>query len=176
MSDSPFYPLPRTRPTPADAIATKFVTDAFKTEVDEVAVTDVAEAVTDCVVTLRDRVTSDDRLETLLRSQPGGSVLISTDTVENEDPEPLTQRAVIEPLLTELGYEEHSVEVGNLSDEYGDQALLLSVSLQALSPLFELLVSYIPTGVRCAQLFECTVVFQNLTAHETTVEEVSGTE
>lgn len=54
--------------------------------------------------------------------------------------------------------------------------LLVLVSLQALSPLFELLISQVPAGIRCSQLFERTVVSENLTAHKTTVQYVSDSE
>ncbi len=47
---------------------------------------------------------------------------------------------------------------------------ILLVSLQALSPLLELLVSQVPAGIRCSQLFERTIVSENLTAHKTTVQ------
>lgn len=44
-----------TRPNSADVIATGFVTDAFETELDEAAVTGLAETVANFVETLRDR-------------------------------------------------------------------------------------------------------------------------
>ncbi|AUG49534.1 hypothetical protein BVU17_18300 (plasmid) [Haloarcula taiwanensis] len=107
---------------PAHSVATEFVTDAFETEVTEDAIRDLATAVEAHVQTLRENIDSDDRLEALLRSHPGGATLVSNDSTENEDPEPLTQRALIKPLLEELGYPELAVEAGDLSEEYGQQA------------------------------------------------------
>ncbi|QIO25022.1 Eco57I restriction-modification methylase domain-containing protein [Haloarcula sp. JP-L23] len=107
---------------PQSSVATEFVANAFETEVPAGAVETIATAVEKHVQTLRENITSEDRLEALLRSQPGGTGLTSNDSVDNEDPEPLTQRALIKPLFAALEYPELAVEAGDLSDEYGQQA------------------------------------------------------
>jgi len=93
--------------TPAHSVATEFVTDAFKTEVTEDAIRDLATAVEAHVQTLRENIDSDDRLEALLRSHPGGATLVSNDSTENEDPEPLTQRELflVTGLLNSLPFD-----------------------------------------------------------------------
>lgn len=101
---------------------TEFVVEEFETEVPEGAVEDLAAVVETAVRRLRSQVRSDERLEELLRAESGETVLTSADTVESGDPEPQTQRAVIEPLLSALGYESYTVEAGDLSSEYGMQA------------------------------------------------------
>lgn len=107
---------------PLHSVATEFVTESFETEATREDVSALGETIADVVTDLRGEVESVDRLEALLRSEPGGDVLESRDTREHEDPEPFTQRKVIEPLLDALGYEEYAVEAGDLSDDYGRQA------------------------------------------------------
>lgn len=104
------------------AIATEFVTEEFETEISDETTDKIASTIEDIVRELRSRIISDDQLEALLRSDPGGNVLTSVVTTEQEDPEPLTQRAVIEPLFVALGYPDLSVETGDFSPEYGQQA------------------------------------------------------
>lgn len=103
-------------------VATEFVTEEFETEISDKATGALAATIEDIVRDLRTRIISDDRLEVLLRSDPGGAVLTSAVTAEQEDPEPLTQRLLIEPLFDALGYPELSVETGDFSPEYGRQA------------------------------------------------------
>lgn len=107
---------------PPDSIPTEFVAESFETEVTDEAVEQAASIVEDAVRELRASVASDDRLQELLWSDPGDHVLTEADTAEQEDPEPLTQRAIIEPLFAGLGYPDLSVEVGDLSPERGRQA------------------------------------------------------
>lgn len=110
-------------------VATEFLTEEFDTKITDETVDDLVGIIEDSVRDLRDRITSDDQLEALLRSDPGGTVLTSNAATEQEDPEPLTQRVVIEPLFEGLGYPNLSVETGDFSPEYGEQADY-SVSLQ----------------------------------------------
>ncbi|QCJ47241.1 Eco57I restriction-modification methylase domain-containing protein [Haloprofundus sp. MHR1] len=102
--------------------ATEFVLEEFETGITGESVDGVATTIEDIVRELRVRINSDDKLEALLRSNPGGNVLTSAATTEQEDPEPLTQRVVIEPLFEALDYPELSVEAGDFSPEYGQQA------------------------------------------------------
>jgi len=96
----------RTRsPIAKQTVGTDIITEAFDSDVINTAIADFVDAVEVCVATLRDRITGDDRLERLSRSQLGVAVLKLNDTAENGDPDPLTQRAVIESLLSEPGYE-----------------------------------------------------------------------
>ena len=111
--------------------ATEFVIEEFETDIADEAADELATAIEGIVRELRIRVESDDKLEALLRSNPGGNVLTSSATAEQEDPEPLTQRVVIEPLFEALGYPDLSVEAGDFSPEYGKQADY-SVSLRNL--------------------------------------------
>ncbi len=104
------------------SVATEFVTEEFETDISDEATDQLAATIEDIVRNLRTRITSDDQLEALIRSNPGGAVLTSAAAAEQEDPEPLTQRLIIEPLFDALGYPELSVETGDFSPEYGRQA------------------------------------------------------
>lgn len=103
-------------------VATEFVSEEFETEISDEVTRELAATIEDIIRDLRARITSDDQLEALLRSDPGGAILTSAVTVEQEDPEPLTQRLLIEPLFEALGYPKLSVETGDFSPDYGRQA------------------------------------------------------
>ncbi|WP_207587165.1 Eco57I restriction-modification methylase domain-containing protein [Halomontanus rarus] len=107
---------------PLHSIATEFVTEEFDTEPSGEAIEDLATVIEDIVATLRDRIVSDDRLEELLRSNPGHEILMERDSTHRSDPEPLTQSAIIEPLFDALGYPYLAPEAGDLSEERGEQA------------------------------------------------------
>lgn len=108
--------------TRASTVGTEFVVEEFETNVEDATVERLAEELESIVRTLRTEIGDDDRLETLLRSPPGREVLTERDSVERSDPEPLTQQVLIEPLFSALGYPTLSHEVGDLSDEQGQQA------------------------------------------------------
>ncbi len=108
--------------TRASTVGTEFVTEEFETSVEEGAMSRLAGEIESIVRALRAGIGDDDRLETLLRSAPGGEVLRERDSVERSDPEPLTQQVLIEPLFDSLGYPARSHEVGDLSDDRGQQA------------------------------------------------------
>ncbi|WP_128477132.1 Eco57I restriction-modification methylase domain-containing protein [Halorussus pelagicus] len=108
------------RENPLRSVPTEFVTEAFDTEVSESQIESVATAVSDAVADLRESV-GDDRLEELLRDGEA-TTLMARDSAENEDPEPITKRTVIEPLFAALGYPDPAVEAGDRSDERGKQA------------------------------------------------------
>lgn len=72
----------RTEDRATDTVATEFVTEEFDTEVTADDVERFASANEEVVRTLRSRITSDDRLEVLLRSGPGPEVLRENDSVE----------------------------------------------------------------------------------------------
>ena len=93
--------------------ATEFVREAFETTVEADAEVSFIQAVDDAVSRLRDQI-DDDTLEKILRADPGSYKLRAGMTRDGLDPEPFTQRAVIEPLLDELGYE-YDTEAGGLS-------------------------------------------------------------
>ncbi|EMA55219.1 Eco57I restriction-modification methylase domain-containing protein [Halococcus thailandensis] len=107
---------------PADTSATEFVLEEFETTVSESVVDDLAERITEIVRDLRSEVVSDDRLEELLRGDPGPDILHGTDLTEHGDPEPFTQRTVIEPLFDALGYPDFTTEASGLTDEQRQKA------------------------------------------------------
>jgi hypothetical protein len=107
---------------PADTSATEFVLEEFETTVSESAVDELAERITEIVRDLRSEVVSDDRLEELLRGDPGPDILHGTDLTEHGDPEPFTQRTVIEPLFDALGYPDFTTEASGLTDEQRQKA------------------------------------------------------
>jgi hypothetical protein len=102
-------------------VGTEFVTEEFETVVETAEIERFASAIEDIVRALRSEITTDDRLEALLRSEPGGEVLRENDSADRLDPEPLTQDEIIEPLLDLLGYH-YAREAGGLSDRRGRQA------------------------------------------------------
>jgi hypothetical protein len=102
--------------------ATEFVIEEFDTEVPEGAVEDLTRTIEQVVSDLRTRITSDDRLETLLRGQPGPDILHGNDITEQGDPEPFTQRRVIEPLFEALGYPDFTTEASGLADQQRQKA------------------------------------------------------
>lgn len=108
------------REDPLESVATEFVTEEFDTQVSEREIDDVAETVSAAVADLRSKV-GDDRLEELLRDGEG-MVLREEDSVEQEDPEPVTQESIIRPLFDALGYPDPAVEAGDLSGDRGMQA------------------------------------------------------
>ena len=101
---------------------TGFVIEEFDTNVPEGAVEDLTRAIEQVVSNLRERIVSDDRLETLLRGQPGPDILHGSDIIEQGDPEPFTQRQIIEPLFGALGYPEFTTEASGLSDQQRQKA------------------------------------------------------
>ena len=101
---------------------TEFVLEEFETTVAESAVEDLAERITAIVHELRSAVTSDDRLEELLRGKPGPDILHGSDLTEHGDPEPFTQRTVIEPLFDALGYPDFTTEASGLTEEQRQKA------------------------------------------------------
>ncbi|HET7325396.1 MAG TPA: DNA methyltransferase [Halococcus sp.] len=102
--------------------ATEFVIEEFDTSVPKGAVEDLTRTIEQVVSDLRTRITSDDRLETLLRGQPGPDILHGNDITEQGDPEPFTQRRVIEPLFEALGYPDFTTEASGLSDQQRQKA------------------------------------------------------
>lgn len=103
------------------ATQTEFVADAFDTAATDGDVERLIEVLAETVSRLRAKI-DDDILEGTFESEPGSYVLKSRYSRENQDPEPLTQQVVIEPLLDALGYEDRSREVGDLSDRRGNVA------------------------------------------------------
>jgi type I restriction-modification system DNA methylase subunit len=106
----------------SSSTATEFVVEEFNTDVSDSAIEDLAESVEEIVSELRTHVTTDDGLETLLRGQPGTDVLHGNDIIEQGDPEPFTQRRVIEPLFDALGYPDFTTEASGLTDEQRQKA------------------------------------------------------
>lgn len=102
--------------------ATEFVIEEFDTSVPEGAVEDLTRTIEQVVSDLRTRIVSDDRLETLLRGQPGPDILHGNDITEQGDPEPFTQRQVIEPLFEALDYPDFTTEASGLTDEQRQKA------------------------------------------------------
>lgn len=98
------------------------VPSEFETEASEAAIEDVQREIQNIVRDLRERITSDSHLQTLLRGQPGPDVLRGSDTTQQGDPEPFTQRRIIEPLFEALGYPDFTTEASGLTDEQRQKA------------------------------------------------------
>jgi hypothetical protein len=92
---------------------TEFVEQAFETAVSETEEDHLIEVLDKTVSNLREQI-DDDTLEEILRKGPGRYVLKSSMTRDGLQPEPFTQQALIEPLLTALGHE-FDTEAGGLS-------------------------------------------------------------
>jgi hypothetical protein len=108
--------------TPSDASATEFVLEEFETSVPDNAVENLARCITEIVRDLRSEVVSDDRLEEFVRGRPGPNILHGNDLKDRGDPEPFTQRTIIEPLFDALGYPDFSTEASGLTDEQRQKA------------------------------------------------------
>lgn len=111
-----------------------------ETGVSDEAADQPAATIEDIIRNLRSRIASDDQLETLLRSNPSGTELTSATTSEQEAPESLTPRTIIEPLFEVLGYPDLPVETGAFSPDYGRQADYSVVQIR-LPPIIWLLTS-----------------------------------
>ncbi len=100
-------------PATTSTSQTEFVQEAFETSVEDESELRLLEAIDDAVTRLREQI-DDDTLEEILRADAGSYRLRSDMTRDGLQPEPFTQQAVIEPLLTELGHE-FDTEAGGLS-------------------------------------------------------------
>ena len=100
---------PATTSTPQ----TEFVQEAFETTVEDEAEIRLLEAIDDAVSRLREQI-DDDTLGNILRADAGSYRLRSDMTRDGLQPEPFTQQAVIEPLLSELCHS-FDTEAGGLS-------------------------------------------------------------
>lgn len=112
----------------------EFVTESFETTVTEEDVRELTEVIQNCVRELRGRIRSDETLENLLDPEKSPYVLRSEMSTVNQDPEPLTQEAIIEPLLRTLGYEELITEVGSAAPE---RDRIADYAIQLDDPLIE---------------------------------------
>lgn len=101
---------------------TKFVETSFTTTVTDDNITELANELDSIIRDLRDRFDSDDLLEDVLRLKSGSDGIKSHFSKRGQDPEPLTQEAVIEPLLTTIGYNDWSQEVSGMSKERSEIA------------------------------------------------------
>jgi len=95
----------------------EFVESAFKTSVTDEEIDDIIRALDGVVSDLRDRFDTDDLLEAVLRRESGKTGIKGSYSTDNQDPEPLTQQAVIEPLMTELGHDNWTTEVSGASED-----------------------------------------------------------
>lgn len=100
-----------------DTTPTEFVETAFRTSVGEDDVEQLANVLDAIISELRDRFDRDALLEDVLRRESGKSGIKSDFTKTNQDPEPLTQDVVIEPLLEALGYDTWYREVSGESKD-----------------------------------------------------------
>jgi hypothetical protein len=98
---------------PETTTATEFVQEAFETSVETEHEERLIDAIDSTISTLREQI-GDDTLEKILRAEPGSYRLRSSMTRDGLQPEPYTQQAVIEPLLTALGHD-FDTEAGGLS-------------------------------------------------------------
>lgn len=95
----------------------KFVESAFKTSVSEDEIDDVLRTLDTIVSDLRNRFDTDDLLEAVLRRESGKNGIKGDFSTDNQDPEPLTQQAAIEPLMTALGHDNWTTEVSGASED-----------------------------------------------------------
>ena len=101
---------------------TEFVETAFRTTVEDEDVAHLASVIDTIVGDLRERFERDGLLEDVLRRESGKTGIKSGFTETNQDPEPLTQEIVIEPLLEALGYDTWYREVSGAAEERGNIA------------------------------------------------------
>ncbi|MFP4632346.1 MAG: hypothetical protein ACLFMT_02790, partial [Halobacteriales archaeon] len=92
---------------------TEFVSSEFDTRVTEDDVDALLSTMDSCVDELRRRIIDDETTESIL--DPAGSqyLLRSGMSVDNQDPEPLTQQVFIEPVLERLGYTDLRTEISS---------------------------------------------------------------
>ncbi|SDN41408.1 hypothetical protein SAMN05192554_13420 [Haloarchaeobius iranensis] len=100
-------------PATTSTSQTEFVQEAFETTVEADDEKRLLEAINDAVSRLREQI-DDDTLENILRADAGSYRLRGGMTRDGLQPEPFTQQAVIEPLLSELGHS-FDTEAGGLS-------------------------------------------------------------
>ncbi|NHN65494.1 hypothetical protein G9463_19655 [Haloarcula sp. JP-Z28] len=100
-------------PATTSTSQTEFVQEAFETTVEDEDEKRLLEAIDDAVSRLREQI-DDDTLENILRADAGSYRLRGGMTRDGLQPEPFTQQAVIEPLLSELGHS-FDTEAGGLS-------------------------------------------------------------
>ncbi|SDK02822.1 hypothetical protein SAMN05216226_1152 [Halovenus aranensis] len=100
-------------PATTSTSQTEFVQEAFETTVENKDEVQFLEAIDDAVSRLREQI-DDDTLENILRADSGSYRLRGGMTRDGLQPEPFTQQAVIEPLLSELGHS-FDTEAGGLS-------------------------------------------------------------
>jgi len=100
-------------PATTSTSQTEFVQEAFETTVEDIDERRLLEAIDDAVSRLREQI-DDDTLENILRADAGSYQLRGNMTRDGLQPEPFTQQAVIEPLLSELGHS-FDTEAGGLS-------------------------------------------------------------
>jgi|GEM_PF-580573 len=98
---------------------TRFVAEEIDTTVDSAVRRRVRTALGDAVAELRDALVDE---QTAVQLLTGDDTLQEVDTTHREDPEPLTKRAVLDPLFDALGYDDLALEVGDRSDSYGKKA------------------------------------------------------
>ena len=97
----------------SDPTTTEFVQESFDTAVQKEEAQGLIQKIDEVISNLRVQI-NDDTLEKILRAESGSYCLRSGMTRDGLDPEPFTQRSVIEPLLAELGYR-FDTEAGGLS-------------------------------------------------------------
>ena len=101
---------------------TEFVQSAFRTAVEDEDVEKFTNEIDEVISELRTRFERDGLLEDVLRRESAKNGIKSSFSETNQDPEPLTQEVVIEPLLRALGYGTWYRETGDKSDERGNVA------------------------------------------------------
>jgi len=101
---------------------TEFVETAFRTTVENEDIEELAGDIDEIIKELRNRFERDALLEDVLRRESAKTGIKSGFTKTNQDPEPLTQEVVIEPLLRSLGYSTWYRETGDKSDGRGNVA------------------------------------------------------
>ncbi len=101
---------------PSPTTTTEFVETEFKTTVEQEHLKKLSTELNSIIRDLRNRFDSDDLLEAVLRRESGKNGIKSSFSSNNQDPEPLTQETIIEPLLKSLGFEQWSREISSASN------------------------------------------------------------
>jgi len=112
--------------TQGPSFQSEFVESAFKTSVTDEEIDEIIQTLDGVVSDLRSRFDTDDLLEAALRRESGKKGIKGSFSTNNQDPEPLTQQAAIEPLMTALGHDNWTTEVSGAS---GDRSRIADYSI-----------------------------------------------
>lgn len=100
----------------SDQLGSSYIRNEFETAVPPGLAKNLAECIGGIVDEMRTHMISDDRVEEVIRGTSGQNTLVKNDFHERGDPEPFTQRNIIEPIFNLLGYPNFMTEVSGLSE------------------------------------------------------------